>query len=125
MMLRSLAADVSEQQARAGRDRGLLLDVLADGVHHPFFVGELPGLELGVDQVAIDRQLEAPAASGDQFQLSDLLLVRGQQLARQTDGLRLVPSHRAILEFQIHCALLRRIHPVIQCVSKKRLLLLS
>jgi hypothetical protein len=30
------------------------------------------------------------------------LLVSAQQLARQTDGLRLVISHRAIFQFHVH-----------------------
>jgi hypothetical protein len=30
------------------------------------------------------------------------LLVRGQELARQTDGLRLVISHRTVLQLYVH-----------------------
>jgi hypothetical protein len=30
------------------------------------------------------------------------LLIRGQELARQTDGLRLVISHRTVFEFYFH-----------------------
>jgi hypothetical protein len=30
------------------------------------------------------------------------LLMRGQELARQTDGLRLVISHGTVLEFDLH-----------------------
>jgi hypothetical protein len=74
----------------------------AQGVEHPLLVGELAGLEFGVDQLAVGGQLEAAAARGDQLQLADALLVRRKQLARQTDGLRLVTSHRAVLQFEIH-----------------------
>jgi hypothetical protein len=60
------------------------------------FVWKLAGFQLGIDQVAVDAQLEASASRGDELELFDLLLVGGQQLARQTDGLRLVVSHRAV-----------------------------
>ena len=91
--------------AGLGQEDLLLLQSFANGLHGPLFVGELARLELGVDQIAVDGQLEAAAPFGDQRQLFDLLLVRGQQLARQTDGLRLVVSHRAVLEFHVHgCA---------------------
>jgi hypothetical protein len=36
-----------------------------------------------------------------------LLLVGGQKLARQTDGLGLVVSHRAVLELNVHESSLR------------------
>jgi hypothetical protein len=74
----------------------------ADGVEHPLLVGELAGLELGVEQIAVGGQLEAAPAGGEQLQLRDLLLELGEQLARQTDGLRLVPSHRTIAQLQLH-----------------------
>jgi hypothetical protein len=62
----------------------------------------LSGLELGIDQVAVDAQLEATALGRDERERLNLLFVRGQQLARQTDGLRLVVSHRTVHEFNIH-----------------------
>src|SRR5207249_972436 len=37
---------------------------------------------------------------------TNLLLVGAQELARQTDGLRLVISHRAVFQFDIHLDLL-------------------
>jgi hypothetical protein len=80
----------------------LLLEAGTDCVNGPLLVRELAGLELGVDQVAVDAQLKASAALGDELELLDLLFVGGQQLARQTDGLRFVVSHRAILEFHVH-----------------------
>ena len=69
-------------------------------------IGEAPGLQLGVDQLSVERQFEAAAARGDQLQLADLLLVRREELARQTDGLRLVVSHRTVDEFHVHGILL-------------------
>jgi hypothetical protein len=74
----------------------------ADDVQHPLFLGKLLGLELGVNQIPIEGDFKAPATRGNQLEAADLLLVRRKQLARQTDGLRLVVSHRAIHEFQIH-----------------------
>src|SRR5262245_8262650 len=53
----------------------LLLESTADRVERPLLVGKLAGLELRVDQVAVDRELEAATRRGDQPQLTDLLLV--------------------------------------------------
>jgi hypothetical protein len=78
----------------------------ADGLEGPLLVGELAGFQLGVEQFAVDAQLEAPAARRDQFQVPDLLFVSGQQFARQTDGLRFIISHRAVFQFQVHGSLL-------------------
>jgi hypothetical protein len=86
------------------KNRGItLLHQGADGVENPLFVGELAALQLGIDQFAIDGQLEAAAAGRDQFQVPDLLFVGRQQLARQTEGLRLVVSHRAEFQLHVHC----------------------
>ena len=78
------------------------LKPLANRVEHHLLVRELAGLQLRVEQFAVDGQLETAAAAGNQFQVLDPLLVLGQELARQTDGFRLVASHRAILEFHVH-----------------------
>jgi hypothetical protein len=78
----------------------------ADGIDHPFLFGELSRLEFRVDQLAVGGQLEASPASRDELQIADLLLVRREQLARQTDGLRLVVSHRTILQLEMHLDLL-------------------
>jgi hypothetical protein len=72
------------------------------GVDDPLFIRKLARLELGVDQLSVDGDLEAAASRGDQLQLLDLLLVGGEQFVRQTDGLRLVVSHRAVFEFDVH-----------------------
>jgi len=74
----------------------------AERIDHPGFIRKLAGLEFRVDQLAVDRQLEAAATAGYQLQLADLLLERSENLGRQTDGPGFVVSHRAILQFQIH-----------------------
>jgi hypothetical protein len=79
-----------------------LLEAGADSVEDPLLLREVLRLELGVDQLAVQGDFKAAAASGDQLEVADFLLVGRQQLARQTEGLRLVVSHRAILEFHIH-----------------------
>jgi hypothetical protein len=68
-------------------------------------IGEFAGLELRVDQLAVDGELEATTAGWDEFEALDLLLVGRQKLARQTDGLWLVVSHRAVFQLQIHASL--------------------
>ncbi len=74
----------------------------ADRLDHLLLIGEFARLELGVDEFATHGQLETAAAGGNQLQVLDLLLVRAQQLGRQTDGLRLVVSHRAVFQFHMH-----------------------
>ena len=90
------------RSSSAGQSGSFLLESGADRVHSPLFIGKLAALEFRVNQVPVDTQLEAPATRGDQFELLDFLLVSAQQLARQTDGLRLVISHRAIFQFHVH-----------------------
>ena len=84
----------------------LFLGVGGHRFQNPFLLRELSGFQLGINQVAIDRDLEATPARRNQFQIANLLLVRGQQLARQTDGLRLIVSNRTILKLQMHDQLL-------------------
>ena len=79
-----------------------LLAARADLLNQGRLVGELAGFELRVDQLAVHLQLEAAPLGGDERQLRDLLLVLRQQLGRQTDGLWLIVSHRAIAQFQFH-----------------------
>jgi hypothetical protein len=79
-----------------------LLQAFANGFDGPLLFRKLARLELGVNQLAVDTQLEAAAAQRNQLQLANLLLIRGQELARQTDGLRLIISHRTVLELYIH-----------------------
>ena len=78
------------------------LQLLADRLDRPLLIGKLPGLELRVERLTVDRQLETAAAGGDQLQVLDLLLVRVEKLGRQTDGLRLVVSHGAVFQLDVH-----------------------
>jgi hypothetical protein len=84
--------------------RWLLLFLLMgpDGLQDPFLLWELPGLQLRIDEIPVDRQLEATPARRNQFQIADLLLESRQQLARQTDGLRLIVSNRTVFQFHLH-----------------------
>jgi hypothetical protein len=91
---------------RPAREKSFLPQAAANSLDRPLLIGELAGVQLGVDQFAVDGQLEAAASRWDQFQLTDLLFVRGEQLARQTDGLRLVVSHRTVTQFDVQGHLL-------------------
>jgi hypothetical protein len=99
---------MSRQPPAAGHQRLLLttahavLAARADLLDQGRLVGELPGFELRVEQVAVHLQLEAAALRRDERQFLDLLLVLRQQLGRQTDGLRLVVSHRAVSECNLN-----------------------
>lgn len=79
-----------------------LLGALSQGVQHPFLIWKLAGLQFRVNQVAVDADLKAAARRWDELEVLDLLLVRGQELARQTEGLGLVVSHRAVFDFHVH-----------------------
>ena len=83
-----------------------------DLVHQGLFVGERARLELRIEQIAVGGQLETAAPGGDELQVPDLLLERHKQLGRQTDGLRLVASHRAVLQLQVHRTSTRFRRPV-------------
>jgi hypothetical protein len=76
--------------------------VLAHLGHHLPLIGKTACLELRVEQFAIDSQLETAAAGGNQLQFLNLLFVGAEQLGRQTDGLGLVVSHRAVLQLHVH-----------------------
>jgi hypothetical protein len=93
------AVDIPHLALRAGRC-GLFEG--ADLVDHPFFIGELACGKFRVQQLAVDRYFETSSLARDQFQIVDLLFVSVEQLARQTDGLGLVVSHRAVLELKVH-----------------------
>ena len=83
------------------RKQGLFTRLL-EHVEDRLLVGKLAGFQLGVNQFAIDGQLEAAASAGDQLQIGDTLLKRAQNLARQTDGFWFVISRRAIFQDQVH-----------------------
>ena len=78
------------------------LQPFADLGEDRLFVGELAGLELGIHQLVIDRQLKTPAAGRLQLQALKALFVLAEDLGRQTDGLRLVVSSRAIAQMDFH-----------------------
>jgi hypothetical protein len=59
-------------------------------------------LLLGKDQRPVEREFELAPIGGDQRPRGDLLLVFSKHGIRQTDGLRLVVSKRAVNEFQLH-----------------------
>jgi hypothetical protein len=82
--------------------RPLLFGLAPDVVEYPLLIGELTSLQLGVNQLPVHGQLKTPTAGGDQFQVADALFEGSQQLARQTDGLRLIVSHRTVLQLHIH-----------------------
>ena len=94
------------KRAHEGVPRGpagdRLLEATPHRLDHLLLVGELAGLELGVEQLAVDGDLEAAAAGRDELEVVDLLLVSVQQLGRQTDGLWLVVSHRTVLDLDVH-----------------------
>jgi hypothetical protein len=87
--------------ARPG-STSLLLQAVANRVDDRLFIRKLASVQLGVNQLPVHGQLEATSARGNQVEPLDLLLVRRQQLVRQTDGLRLVVSHRAVTQFHVH-----------------------
>jgi hypothetical protein len=76
--------------------------LLPHRLEHPVLIRELPGLELRVDQIAVDLDLKRPATGGDELEFLDLILEVGEQLGRQTDGLGLVVSHVAVGELNSH-----------------------
>ena len=80
----------------------VLLEPFPHRIEDPLLVGELAGLQLGVEQIAVHRELETTASRWNELQILDLLFVGGEELGRQTDGLRLVVSHRTVLEFHVH-----------------------
>ena len=84
----------------------------SDGFQNPFLFGEFPSLQLRVNEIPVNGHLEATFAGRNQFQVADLLLVSRQQLARQTDGLRLIVSNRTILDLQVHNNLPSRSYPM-------------
>src|SRR5262249_2813254 len=75
---------------------------LGHRLHQRVLVRERLGLELGVEQLAVDAQLEAPPAGRDHGELRDPLLDLGQEFRRQTDGLGLVVSDRTVFQLDLH-----------------------
>lgn len=84
---------------------------LADLLRELGLLGEFARLELRIHQITVDRELETTAARRNQFERCDFLFIGFEQPARQTDGLRLVVSHRAITKLQLHIGLLFLVRP--------------
>ncbi len=68
-----------------------------EGFDHGFVVGELSRLEFGVDFAAVDGDFEATAGGGDEGERGDLVL-KLEDFLRQTDGMGLVVSSRAVFD---------------------------
>ena len=98
----ALGPHAEREDYNRARPKSLLLESLGHALDDALLVGERSGLLLRVDQLVPDRHLEAPAAGRDEREGFDLLLELGEQFGRQTDGLRFVPSNRAVLEFDVH-----------------------
>ena len=81
---------------------GARLQPLADLGDDLLFVGERAGLELRIHQLVVDRQFKTPAAGRLQFQALKALFVLAKNLRRQTDGLRLIVSRRAVTKLNFH-----------------------
>jgi hypothetical protein len=75
-----------------------LFQSLADFKNDCVFVGEATRLQLAIDQLTADRQLKAAAGRGLECQAGDAPLELVEELVRQTDGLWLVVSHRAVTQ---------------------------
>ena len=83
-------------------DRLDLLQPLANFRDHRILVGKPAALQLAVDQLLADRQLEAAAGRWLERQSADAALELIEELVRQTDGLRLIVSHRAVAKMNLH-----------------------
>ena len=90
-----------QPQAASGWEAPLLQS-FAYGVNDPLLIGESASFLLRVNQFVPDGQFKEAASRWNQVQALDLLLERGQQLARQTDGLWFVASHRTIDKRENH-----------------------
>ena len=69
----------------------------ADCFNNRLRLGKLARLDLGIDELAINCYFEAAPARRDQLQGADFLF-EWKEFFRQTDGLWLVVSERAILD---------------------------
>jgi hypothetical protein len=80
----------------------LSADFGADLGQHLFGIGMPAGRLLGVDEVAVDGDLEDAAPGGDESELRDRVLELFEDGGRQTDGLVEIASDRAVLECDPH-----------------------
>ena len=74
----------------------------ADCFDHGIRIRELAGLQFGIDFVAINGDLKSTAARWHQGERADELF-EFQNFFRQTDGMGLVISSRAIFNFHVQC----------------------
>ena len=88
--------------ARRASEHGRWLQPFADLGYQRIFVRELAGLQFRIDQVTIHGQLETSAAGRLQLETLQFLFVLGQHFGRQTDGLGLVVSRRAVSQVDLH-----------------------
>ena len=65
-------------------------------------LGENAGLQLGIDGNAVHADLEPPVRVRSQAEGVDALFVGGQQIVRQTDGLRFIASRRTVFDTNVH-----------------------
>lgn len=89
---------------------GCLMAHLFELDHQGIFIGELSDLLLGMDELAIDFDIEDAAATGDKGQVLDARTEGVEQSGRQTDGLGCVISHHAEGDFHVHGVLLVVMH---------------
>lgn len=90
---------------KSNSDFGLGLHLGVNDLEDSVEIGEGPRGFLGVNGLAIDTDLKDTAAGRHELQPTDALLEL-QELGRQTDGLGLVVSSRAILDndLRTHCS---------------------
>jgi hypothetical protein len=72
-----------------------------DGFNDGFWLRELPGFQLGVDQLAVHLHFETPTSGRDELYRADTLF-EFEEFFRQTDGVRFVVSDRAIFNRDFH-----------------------
>ena len=73
------------------------LDLLEDLL----LLGETSLGELGEDEFAVDRDLEAPAVGRQEHELAEVELLVLEDCGRQTDGLGFVASGAAVLDLDL------------------------
>ena len=61
---------------------------------------------LGIDEITVDGDLEDASTRRDEDEIVDRLLELFEDLGRQTDGLVEIASDRAVLDGDLHIALL-------------------
>ena len=70
--------------------------------HYRVFIGKLIRFKFGIHEFAVEGDLETASTIRDQCHRLDLLLELRHQFARQTEGLWLVTSRRAVFQRDFH-----------------------